>query len=381
MTMMPLGEAFYRRRVAAVQAALPGHQVDGLLLMDAYDVVYASGFVHSVSERPVGLYIPASGEPVLFVPLLEQENASATWITDIRTYFEYPGETHPAAWMAQEANCPRLGIETRASENLLAVGGAAPVNIVQRLRWVKEPEEIAVTEQAARYADYCLEYVRDHAAAMIRDGGTELDILSACVGATLDKMQRELGAHYGRRGLKVTGTVHSGPRAALPHGEPIDRRPQHGETLIAGIGAMIGGYHAESGATFVVGEANADTWRCLQAAADCNDAAIAALKPGVTCAEVNRAALAVLYDAGLGATIRHRIGHGMGLQGHEAPWLAPGDDTIIQPNMIFSNEPGIYRPGLDGYRTINTMIVTAGAAQVPSRFLTENPPEKRILTL
>jgi Xaa-Pro aminopeptidase len=381
MTMMPLGEAFYRRRVAAVQAALPGHGVDGLLLLDAYDVVYASGFVHSVSERPIGLYIPASGEPVLFVPLLEQENAAATWITDIRTYFEYPGETHPAAWMAQEAHCPRLGIETRATENLLAAGSAVPVNIVQRLRWVKEPEEIAVTEQAARYADYCLEYVRDHAAAIIRDGGTELDILSACVGATLDKMQRELGAQYGRRGLKVTGTVHSGSRAALPHGEPIDRRPQRGETLIAGIGAMIGGYHAESGATFVVGEANADTRRYLQAAADCNDAAIAALKPGATCAEVNRAALAVLHDAGLGDTIRHRIGHGMGLQGHEAPWLAPGDDTIIQPNMVFSNEPGIYRPGLDGYRTINTMIVTAGAAHVPSRFLTENPPEKRILTM
>ncbi len=379
--MMPLGEDFYRRRVAAVQAKLPEHQLDGLLLLDAYDVVYASGFVHSVSERPIGLYIPASGAPVLFVPLLEQENAAATWISDIRTYFEYPGEQHPAAWMEREAHCKRLGIETRASENLLAANSATPVEIVHKMRWIKEPEEITVTEQAARYADYCLEYVRDHAAAIIRDGGTEMDILSACVGATLDKMQRELGAQYGRRGLKVSGTVHSGPRAALPHGEPIERRPQQGEPLIAGIGAMIGGYHAESGATFVVGEPNADTLRCLHAAAACNDAGVNALRPGATCAQVNEAALAVLHEASLGDSIRHRIGHGMGLQGHEAPWLAPGDETLIQPNMVFSNEPGIYRPGLDGYRTINTMIVTEGTARVPSLFLTENPPEKRILTV
>ena len=77
--------------------------------------------------------------------------------------------------------------------------------------------------------------------------------------------------------------------------------------------------------------------------------------------------------------IRHRIGHGMGIQGHEAPWLAPGDDTILEPNMVFSNEPGIYRPGKDGYRLIDTMIVTDGDALVPSRFLAEHPPETRIL--
>jgi Xaa-Pro aminopeptidase len=71
----------------------------------------------------------------------------------------------------------------------------------------------------------------------------------------------------------------------------------------------------------------------------------------------------------------------MGLQGHEGPWLAPGDHTLLQPGMVFSNEPGIYRPGVDGYRTINSMIVTEGAAKVVSRFLAAHPPEKRILSL
>ena len=144
---------------------------------------------------------------------------------------------------------------------------------------------------------------------------------------------------------------------------------------------MVGGYHAESGATFIVGYPVADQMHCLQAAVDCDAAAADRLRPGATCAEVNEAALAVLRAAGLADTIRHRIGHGMGLQGHESPWLAPGDHTPLVPNMVFSNEPGIYRPGLDGYRTINTMIVTEAAARVPSRFLAHHPPEKRILAV
>ena len=101
-----------------------------------------------------------------------------------------------------------------------------------------------------------------------------------------------------------------------------------------------------------------------------NDAAIAALRPGVRCDAVNEAALEPIRSAGLAEAIRHRIWHGMGIEGHEAPWLVPGDETRITPGMVFSNEPGIYRPGIDGYRTINSMIVLADrCGHVPSRFL------------
>jgi Xaa-Pro dipeptidase len=179
----------------------------------------------------------------------------------------------------------------------------------------------------------------------------------------------------------VVGTVHSGPRAALPHGSPIERKPQIGEPMIAGIGASVGGYHAESGATFVIGEPKGDVMRCLQAAMECDAAAVKALRVGNTCTQVNEAALGVLREYGLGDAIRHRIGHGMGLQGHEGPWLAPGDHTPLVAGMVFSNEPGIYRPGIDGYRIIDSMIVTEGEAKVTSRFLANHPPEKRIIQI
>lgn len=381
--MKPLDTNFYKRRVEHIRERLATTEFDALLLLDVHNVIYASGFFHIPSERPLGLYIPLNGEPVLFVPLLETENAAGTWIKDVRSYFEYPGEEYPVNWMVRTCGAKQLGIDHLAQQvfQTLDPEVVSITSIVNEMRWVKEPEEIALTELAASYADACLEYVRDHAAAIIRDGGSELDILAACLSSMLAKMQRDLESTFGRRRLGITGTVHSGPRAALPHGEPGKRIPRLGDTLIVGIGASVGGYHAESGATFIIGEPTADQMHCMRAAFECDRAAVNQLKVGATCEDVNAAALKVLREAGLGETIRHRIGHGMGLQGHEGPWLAPGDRTVLQPNMVFSNEPGIYRPGIDGYRTINTMIVTEGDAHIPSQFLTNNPTEQRVISL
>ena len=106
--LAPLTETFYRRKVNQIQDRLYENRVDGLLLLNTDNVVYASGFFHSPTERPVGFYVPARGEPILFIPLLEQENAGETWVGDIRTYFEFPGEEHPILWMARECGARRL---------------------------------------------------------------------------------------------------------------------------------------------------------------------------------------------------------------------------------------------------------------------------------
>ena len=382
MTMMPLGEAFYRGRVEAIREQTASEGADGILLLNAPDIVYAAGFVHSPSERPIGFYIPVNGDPVLFIPLLEKENAAATWITDTRIYFEFPGERDAISWMLDECGAKNLLVESYGSAWWrLDTDRARPTELVNRLRWIKQPEELECTRLAAKYADLCLENVRLLGRDIIQEGGTEVDVLEACLGATIKAMRDDLGNQYARRLLNVVGTVHSGARAALPHGETSLRVPQNGDTLIAGIGASVGGYHAESGATFIIGEPTSEQMHILEACVQCDDAARDAIKIGATCESVNTAALDALKSAGLGDDIRHRIGHGMGLQGHEAPWLAPGDTTLIEANMVFSSEPGVYRPDIDGYRTINTFIVTKNGVEVPSRFLADHPPEKRILML
>ena len=384
MSLEPLTETFYRRKLEQIQTKLAEAELDGILLLNQYNVIYASGFFHTPSERPIGFYIPASGEPTLYIPLLEQENAADGWVTDIRTYFEFPGDTHPVFWMAQDSGAKRLGIDSLEHSLFAELEQRQKVftsKIVDLLRYVKEPEELSLIRKAASYADYYLHYLYDHAADFMREGASELDILNTCLKATLEHQASELGEAFAKTKVGVTVTVHTQERAALPHGKPIHRKPKIGEVLIAGVGASVGGYHAESGATFVLGNATDDQMKCLNAAAACNDAAVEALRVGATCQEVNEAALEQLKLAGLSEYIRHRIGHGMGIEGHEAPWLAPGDDTKLKANMVFSNEPGIYRPDIDGYRTINTMIVTEGKAKVPSKFLSNHPPEARVLEL
>ncbi|MFN8723261.1 MAG: M24 family metallopeptidase [Rhodospirillales bacterium] len=381
----PLSPAFHKAVVERIRASVEAAGVDGMLVLDTPNVVYATGFFHSANERPMGLWVPRRGAPSLLVPLLELENAAATWISDVRTYEEFPGEVHPVRWMVASVGARRLMVDTlsAAVHQALArdVDAIVLTDLVERLRAVKGPAELALVRAAARYADAVLDAIRARTADIVRGGGTELDILSAGLSAAAAMQKAELGPAFGHTKVGLTGTVHTGPRAALPHGKVIARRPDPGDTMIAGIGASVGGYHAESGITLILGEPTADQRHCLTAAAAANDAAVAALRPGTPCRAVNDAALAELRAAGLGDAIRHRIGHAMGVQGHEGPWLAPGDDTPVAVGMVFSNEPGIYRPGIDGYRTINTMIVTETGVEVPSTFQARHPLDARVVPL
>ena len=369
-----------RLRQTAAANGLHGH-----LLLRPSNVAYACGFFYAANERPVGLYLPTDADPILFNPDLERENAEGLGIADVRCYQEFPGETHPLLWMLEQIGPRSLSLDHLDARMLPAVRDR-----VQRLdlrdyameqRCIKEPEELALTREAATFADRFLIRLAEVGADIIAQGGTEQDLLNEGMSHARAALMSKHKAAFDGTPMGITATVHSGPRAALPHGAVLERRPQRGETLIAGIGASLGGYHAESGVTLIVGDISPDQRRIMQTMKECNDAAVAALTPGGRCDAVNSAAMDVLRGAGLGAAIRHRIGHGMGLDGHEAPWLAPGDPTRIAPFMVFSNEPGVYRPGLDGYRTINTMIVTAEGVEIPSRFLAETPIDRRVLAV
>ncbi|SMC51151.1 Xaa-Pro peptidase family protein [Rhizobium sp. RU36D] len=383
--LAPLGPDFHRQTVAAVQQTLSERRLEGALFLMPANVQYLCGWRFSVNERPIGLLVRQKGEPLLLVPDLERENAMAVPGVEVECYEEFPGETPPVLWMAERAGVRSLAIDQL--DAVLLAPLQAMMNEVRLqdlaapLRFIKTPAELALVREAARFADLCLTRLLSQAGTIIASGGTELDLLDDCTGFARAALVSKHGETFAGTKLGITASVHSGPRAALPHGATSRRRPQHGETLIAGIGASLGGYHAESGITLVIGDMSPEQHRIMQAMQACNDAAIANLTPGAECAEVNRAALDALRQAGLSDTIRHRIGHGMGLEGHEAPWLAPGDRTAVATGMVFSNEPGVYRPGRDGYRTINTMIVTETGVEIPSRFQADHPIETRVITL
>lgn len=381
----PLPPSFHVRARDRLKARAEAAGLDGMLLLLGPNLAYATGLFLTPNERPMGVWVPVSGEPTLLLPGLERENAEGTGIADLRFYEEFPGDIPPELWMLDQ-----IGRKSIAIDFLDAALLDAARDRLTRLdltdhalaaRIIKEPEEVALTEAAAGFADCFLQRLYGSAADIIAQGGTEADLLADGMAHARKALFAAHGSAFAGTPMGITATVHSGPRAALPHGAVLDRKPQPGETLIAGIGASLGGYHAESGVTLIVGEMSAEQRRVMQAMTACNDAAVAACAVGRTCEEANAAALGALRGAGLGEAIRHRIGHGMGLQGHEAPWLAPGDRTPIRPGMVFSNEPGVYRPGHDGYRVINTMIVTDEGVTVPSRFQSDTPIEARVIPL
>lgn len=384
-TLAPIGAGFRRDVRDRIRAQAEARGVDGALLLSPANVLYASGFNFSVNERPIGLYVPVEGEPVLFVPLLELENAEPVAGVKLAIYEEFPGLVHPVTWMVCQTGATRVAVDVLDARLVASLNTLLDELVLDDLaapcRYVKAPQELALTRIAAGYADLCLERLLAEAGNIISQGGSELDLYADCTGYALAALKRDHGAVFAGTKLGISASVHSGPRAALPHGATSHRKPQPGETLIAGIGCSLGGYHAESGITLIVGEIDDEQIRVMQAMEACDAAAVAALRPGARCQDVNEAALDALKAAGLGEAIRHRIGHGMGVEGHEAPWLAPGDMTLVAPDMVFSNEPGVYRPGRDGYRTINTMIVHPDRVEIPSRFQADHPITTRIIAI
>ena len=383
--VLPLGSAFRAQVGDALRARAAERKLDGVLLLSPANVLYASGFNFSVNERPVGLYVPVSGPVRLFVPLLELENAEPIEGVELGIYEEFPGLVHPVVWMVCQSGAKRIAIDTLVARQVAPLNTLVDEVVLEDfaapLRFDKTPAELELTRIAAGYADLCLHRLYTEAGNIIAQGGSELDLLADCTGFALQALKRDYGSAFAGTKLGISASVHSGPRAALPHGATSHRQPQPGDTLIAGIGASLGGYHAESGVTFCVGEMSGEQRRVMDAMAACNDAAVDALRPGARCQDVNEAALDALRSADLGNAIRHRIGHGMGVEGHEAPWLAPGDMTEVGPSMVFSNEPGVYRPGRDGYRTINTMIVHDDNVEIPSRLLATIPIDQRVISL
>jgi Xaa-Pro aminopeptidase len=373
----------YRRRVAAIQDSIGAAGYDGLLVLNAANLMWATGFFHIPNERPLGLYLPAQGKSLFLAPLLEKENAEATWVGDVRCYTEFPGVTPAEAWMMEQIGAERVAVDSASHGAFEHMRSRKPLLVldetIQHMRYLKTEAEIELTRQAAAYADYGLSIAREVVAQGLRSGISELDVVKIVQAQTTARMQSELEDLVNFYRGAVALTAHTGPRCALPHGHSGPHPIEPGHTLIVGIGVKVGGYHAESGCTFVVGEPSRDQHRCLEATWACDEAALEALQPGSRCYAVNDAAWTVLREYGYGDYIRHRIGHGMGVEAHEAPWLSLGDDTELAASMVFSNEPGIYRPGVDGYRIIDTMVVTDGGSERLSRYLSQHGPDDRVI--
>ena len=157
--------------------------------------------------------------------------------------------------------------------------------------------------------------------------------------------------------------VSGGPNGANPHASPSERKFQAGDLLVVDWGAAYRGYISDLTRTFAVGEVEAEFQKIHKIVQEANAAGRAAGKPGVPCAAVDKAAREVIEKSGYGPYFTHRTGHGIGMEGHEEPYMRSDNMQILEPGMAYTVEPGIYLPGRNGVRIEDDMVVTATGAE------------------
>ena len=175
--------------------------------------------------------------------------------------------------------------------------------------------------------------------------------------------------------LPFAPIVSSGPNAANPHASPGDRKLQPGDLLVIDWGAAYEGYISDLTRTFAVGEVAEEYRKIHKLVQEANAAGRAAAKPGVPCAAVDKAARDVIDRSGYGEYFTHRTGHGIGMEGHEEPYMRGDNMQILEPGMAFTVEPGIYLPGRNGVRIEDNVVITENGAEV----LSDMPRELRIV--
>lgn len=365
-----LGPEVFETLQGRVRELLEQEGLSAILSDDPEDVAYLTGFFHHPCERPVAVLIRRDRPAILLVPELERQHAEEQQAQAlITTYAEYPGVENPFAALDRAAGkiTGRLGVTTAITHHRLTLARTAvsagewiPTELITRARYIKVPEEVALHREAARVTDVML------------DEGVRLVADAVAAGGELPSEQ-ELARHvtsagvgtmYGEHdGVVVVsplagGLVYAGANSAIPHGLPSGYRLRPSDTFMLSLGCAVGGRFVEGERTFVLGEPSDDQRRFHDSVRLAQAEGSQAIAPGVRCSESNSRCLAVIRDAGLGVYLRHRQGHGIGLGMHEPPWLEDGDDTLLQPGMIVSNEPGIYIPGHAGYRISDSMLVT-----------------------
>jgi Xaa-Pro dipeptidase len=320
-------------------------------------IAYFTGFQADPHERLMALAVRPD-RATLIVPALEQDNAAEN--SEHAEVLGWRDGEDPYA-LVREAleKCARLGVEkehlsVQAAETLRETIGAHEfVDIaceIRRLRRIKSSTELDKLARACVITDAVTDEVMQRMVA----GQSELSVAVA-VGAAI--------AAYGATPSFET-LVQSGPNSALPHHRPSARALKAGDLVLLDFGAAFEGYRADTTRMAVVGEPNARQLEIHKLVLEAHDAAIGAVRPGVTTGDVDSAARNVIEAAGLGERFFHRIGHGLGLEAHEDPSLDPGSDTVLEAGMVFTIEPGIYIPLWGGVRIEDNLIVEPTGCRV-----------------
>ena len=364
-------------RFDKLNASLGTSDLDAVILNPGPTLTHLTGLRFHLMERPVVLLYAKDQIPAIVLPELElQKVASLPYELQVFAYPENPsewGSVFRKATQALRLDGKRIGVEPRQLRLLefRYVRDGAPEadypdasDVLSTLRLRKDKTEVDAMRRAVKIAQDALEATIPH----IKIGMTERELSSELV--------TQLLKHGSDPEMPFAPIVSGGPNSANPHASPTDRKLQAGDLLVVDWGATYDGYISDLTRTFAIGDVDEENQRIHKIVQDANAAGRAAGKPGVPCSAVDKAARDVIEKAGYGMYFTHRTGHGIGMEGHEEPYMRGDNMQLLEPGMAFTVEPGIYLPNRNGVRIEDNVVITETGAEV----LSDMPREIRMLS-
>lgn len=350
MTAIRYPDADYAGRIERARSSMADRNIDVLLISVGSDLPYLTGYEAMPLER-LTMAVVTANDATLVVPLLEAPRVIDRGVFEILPWAETDDPIEIVRRLMGSAGQAAIGAQTWArflvqlQRSLPLVGFTDATAVMSGLRIVKDADEIDLLRRAGAATDRVVSRLRS-----IRFSGT--------TEAALARHVMEMTVEEGHD-VATFHIVAAGPNAASPHHEPGERVIAPGDCVVVDFGGRLGGYCSDTTRTFHVGEPGAEYAEAFAALQAAQMAGTAAAGPGVAAQDVDRASRRVLVDAGWGEWFIHRTGHGIGLDGHEDPYLVEGNDSVLEPGMAFSVEPGVYMPGRWGMRIEDILVCTA----------------------
>jgi Xaa-Pro aminopeptidase len=391
---LKIQDAEFRARCENLWAWCALQDASGVVLFDADYIKYFTGFAFIPTERPMAFVMNRSGERGLFVPRLEVEHAQSNALIDrVDHYLEYPGDPHPVTGLVKMLQDMDVSGQIAADDDgypwifgyrgprLSEATGAAIIPAraaIEDQMMIKSPAEIDLLRESCRWANLAHTLLQRYT----RPGVTETEVSDRAGQEATRAMLDAIGPLYRGQSSYYSGAIAGyrgqiGRNAAIPHALANNLTFQPGDVLVTGASAPVWGYVSELERTMILGAPSDDQRRFFDHMVALQDIALAAIQPGRTCSDVDREVRAYFQRHDLIPYWKHHTGHAIGLRYHEGPFLDTGDHTEIRPGMVFTVEPGLYVPGLGGFRHSDTVLVTHDGIEM----LTFYPRDLDSLTL
>lgn len=388
-SMIKIPDSEYLARIDRLRALMAAKDLGAVYISSPTNLRYFAGLRYLPTERPAATIIPRTGEVTFFGPIIEKDHLAyqTRIITRAYHYPDYPGEIHPmkrfASWLGELGlTGMKIGVDNPSFysspwgykgpklSDLVHDTGFLPVgDDLEEMRLIKSKNELACIRETVRWGHTAHELLQKYLAPGVYD--FEAATKASLEASTL--MKKELGPEFkGTTTSPLTANAgirgQVGANSAYPHSVSIERPVKKGDVIGTGASADIEGYHSELERNLFMGKPDDRVRKYHRIALEMQQAAFEALRPGTKCSDADRASYRVAKDNGVTGYLRHHTGHGMGLEGHEPPFLDVGDATIIRPNMVLSCEPGVYVPALGGFRHSDTIIINEDSAEWVNKY-------------